>query len=314
MSSPGQANTIDAVAKQELANVAITPMEYHGWPGSYLISNGVAEVVVVPVIGRVMQFRMSGDEAGVFWENRALDGQLAAAPEAEWANFGGDKVWPAPQDDWIKITGRPWPPPLAFDSMPLQATVKGSELVLTSPVDPHYGIQTVRCIALHPSKAKLAIRTAYHKVSGPAVKSGIWFITQLREPQRVFALLPEEVKHSPGFYQMQGPAPHDFQHQGRLISLRRDPANNLKIGAEGRSLLWIGDEYVLHIDHDHAQGATSIYTNMDPLPYVELETEGPLVEMNAGDRIEMTNIYELTCRTTPDVMAEARQAFGLTHE
>jgi hypothetical protein len=312
MSSPGQANTIDAAAN--LTSVAITLIEHRGWPGCYLISNGVAEVIVVPAIGRVMQFRMVGDEAGVFWENRTLDGQLPVAPELKWANFGGDKPWPAPQEDWSKITGRPWPPPLAFDSMPLQATVEGSELVLTSPVDPHYGIQTVRRIALHPGKATLAIRTAYHKVSGPVVKTGVWIITQLRDPQRAFALLPEEVKHSAGFYQMQGPAPQEFQQQGRLISLRRDPANNLKIGVEARSLLWIGDEYVLRIDHDDAQGATSIYTNMDPLRYVELETEGPLVEMNAGDRIEMTNMYELTRRTTPDVMAEARQVFGLTHE
>jgi hypothetical protein len=314
MSSPSQANTIDAAAKQEFTSVAITPIEYHGWPGCYLISNGVAEVIVVPVIGRVMQFRMVGDETGAFWENRALDGQLPATPELKWANFGGDKVWPAPQDDWSKVAGRPWPPPLAFDSMPLQATVEGCELVLTSPVDPHFGIQTVRRIALHPSKAKLAIRTAYHKVSGPAVKTGIWVITQLRDPQRVFALLPEEMKHSPGFYQMQGPAPYEFQQQGRLISLRRDPANNLKIGAEGNALLWVGDEYVLRIEHDSVRGATSIYTNMDPVPYVELETEGPLVEMNVGDRIEMTNIYELTRRATPNVMAEARRAFGLTHE
>lgn len=314
MSSPSQANTIDAAAKQGYTNIAITPMQHHGWQGSYLISNGLAEVIVVPVIGRIMQFRMAGDESGAFWENRLLDKQLPVTPELNWANFGGDKAWPARQDDWSKVTGRPWPPPPAFDSMPLQATVEGSELVLTSPVDTSYGIQTVRRIALHPSKAKLAIRTAYYKVSGPTVKTGVWIVTQLRDPQRVFALLPEEVKRWPGFYQMQGPAPHEFGHQGRLIYLRRDPANNLKIGAEGKALLWIGDEYVLRIDHDSAAGATSIYTNKAPLPYVELETEGPLVEMNPGGCIEMTNMYELTRRTTPDVMAEARQAFGLTHE
>lgn len=303
-----------AAIEQPFTKIEITPIKYHGWPGSYLISNGVAEVIVVPAVGRVMQFRMAGDETGVFWENRVLEGQQPASPDVEWSNFGGDKSWPAPQDDWSKVAGRPWPPPSAYDSMPVQAVVKGSELVLTSPVDPGYGIQVVRHVSLHPTQAKLAIRTAYHKVSGRAVKAGVWIITQLRDPQRVFALLPEVLKHTPGFYQMQGPAPCEFRHGGRLISLKRDRASNLKIGAEGNSLLWIGDEYVLRIDHDRAQGATSIYTNMDPLQYVELETEGPLCEMNAGDRIELTNIYELTRRSTNDTMEEARQAFGLTDE
>ena len=304
----------EAAAKQELTNVAITPVEYHGWPGSYLISNGVAEVIVVPAIGRVMQFRMAGNEAGVFWENRLLDGQLPAAPEVEWTNFGGDKPWPAPQDEWGKVTGRPWPPPLAFDSMALEATVEGRELVLSSSVDPDYGIRTVRHVSLHPTKARLAIRTAYHKVSGPAVKTGVWIITQLHDPERVFALLPEELKRAPGFYQMQGPAPYDFEHSGRLISLKRDPANNLKIGAEGNTLLWIGKEYVLRIDHDSSAGATSIYTNMDPLRYVELETEGPLMELNSGDCVEMTSMYQLMRRTTLDVRAEAHRALGLAHD
>lgn len=308
MSSTSQ---MKAVGVSQRPGIETTLIDYHGWRNSYLLSNGIAEVVVVPAIGRVMQFRMADEEEGVFWENRGLDGELPSAPESEWANFGGDKTWPAPQDDWARIAGRPWPPPPAFDSMQLHATQEGESLVLTSPVDTDYGIRTVRYVTLHSTEAKLSIRTSFCKVSGESIKVGVWVITQLRDPQLVSALLPEQPKRKPGYYQMQGSSPFDFAHDGRLVFLRRDPANNSKVGAEGNSLLWVGEKYTLRIDHDSAAGATSIYTNMDPLQYVELETEGPVVEMRCGESIELKNTYEMSRRTTPDSVAEARRVFGL---
>lgn len=306
-------STSQKTAPSSPNKVTIQPTTYHGWSGSYVISNGLVEAVVVPTIGRIMQFRIVGDDTGVFWENRALDGKVAEKPESEWTNLGGDKTWPAPQDAWLKVTGRPWPPPLAFDALPLTATVQGSDLVLTSPVDPNYGIKTIRRITLDPSSAKMTVKTSFEKVSGEPVNAGVWIITQLRDPQRVFALLPEHPKKAPGYYRMVGDAMKDFEHQGRLISFRRDPASNLKIGAEGNSLLWIGEKYVLHIKHDSPAGANSVYTNMDPLQYVELETEGPVAELKVGESIELTNTYELSRRTTQDVTGEARKVFGLNH-
>src|SRR6266542_1679446 len=47
---------------------------YHGWTNSILVSNGRVEAVIVPAIGRVVQFRLAGAEDGPFWENRALGG------------------------------------------------------------------------------------------------------------------------------------------------------------------------------------------------------------------------------------------------
>jgi len=52
-----------------------------------------------------------------------------------------------------------------------------------------------------------------------------------------------------------------------------------KVGFEGSSLLWIGDKHALRIDSLRAQGAeypdkgssAEVYTNPDPLKYVELD-------------------------------------------
>src|ERR1041384_218159 len=87
---------------------------YHGWTNSILVSNGRVEAVIVPAIGRVMQFRFAGEEDGPFWENSAMTGKAPDPAATEWGNFGGDKTWPAPQSDWPKTTPRAWPPPVAF--------------------------------------------------------------------------------------------------------------------------------------------------------------------------------------------------------
>ena len=38
---------------------------YHGWANSILVSNGRVEAVIVPAVGRVMQFRLAGAAGGL---------------------------------------------------------------------------------------------------------------------------------------------------------------------------------------------------------------------------------------------------------
>src|SRR5256885_1844661 len=87
-----QAQTRDGAASVE---------PHHGWPDALVLSNGKVEVVVVPAIGRIMQFRFAGED-GVFWENSALFGKVHEPKPRAWINFGGDKTWPAPEAAWPK--------------------------------------------------------------------------------------------------------------------------------------------------------------------------------------------------------------------
>jgi len=45
------------------------------------------------------------------------------------------------------------------------------------------------------------------------------------------------------------------------------------------------------------------------LPYVELETLGPLATLKLGDSIALTTTYTIMPRSTADPQAEARRAF-----
>ena len=278
------------------------------------MSNGIVEAVIVPGIGRVMQFRFIGTD-GVFWENAALAGKPVNADGKDWSNFGGDKSWPAPQSEWPKITPRAWPPPTAFDSMPCTATVKGNAVELTTPVDPHYGIRVLRTISLDARQPVLNIKTAYEKIEGELRKVSVWVITQLPEPVAVYGLLPAKSLSADGYVLQSKTAPPSLKRQGNLLSLTRDKKTAYKIGTDASTMLWIGAQFALRIDsprqpnaeHPDQGSSAEIYTNPDPLAYVELETLGPLRELKKGDRIEHGNRYTLYRRGKKEVADEAAQ-------
>lgn len=302
------------------APIQIRVGPHKGWARCVTIANGVIEAIVVPDVGRVMEFRFIG-QASPFWEDPTLRGKAPDPASSDWGNFGGDKTWPAPQADWDKVTPRAWPPPVAFDSMPVEVTVRRDTLVLTSPVDPHYGIRTERVLALQPDAATMTITTTYEKVSGAPLKTGIWIITQLAEPVGVYAPVPVRSLFEQGYNRQSGEVlPADLKVSKGLLSLTRDPSKSTKIGMDTTRLLWVGRTDMVLIESPRQQGAeypdqqssTEIYTNPNPKAYVELEMLGPLSTLNPGDRIQHVNTYTLLPRKLDDAEADARRVLGLT--
>jgi hypothetical protein len=292
----------------------VSKTTYHGWPDSLVLSNGKVEAVIVPAVGRVMQFHFVGEE-DVFWENTALQGKPADPAAQEWINFGGDKTWPSPQADWQKMIGRAWPPPATFDSTPVQGSSKENVVELISPVDPAYGIRTHRDIELDSRKPVLKITTTYEKVSGDPVKVGIGVITQFRDPQRAFIVVRPQSEFPQGYILQNFDRPENITLKGGLLSLTRSHTNKSQIGSDSGTLLWMNKKYATKIESPYVVGAeyadqgssTVIYTNSDPDAYVELETFGPLTLMKVGDKIERTNTYTLYKRSASNPEAEARK-------
>jgi hypothetical protein len=115
---------------------------------------------------------------------------------------------------------------------------------------------------------------------------------------------------------MFGAEPADLKIDGQVLTLARHPRELVKIGTDGTSLAWVGKSCVVRIDAEPGPGEfpdegciTQVYTNPDPLQYVELETAGPLTTMSIGDHIERTVVYTVLPRSTPDPRSEARRVF-----
>lgn len=264
------------------------------------MSNGKVEVIIVPQIGRVMQFRFVGENDGPFWENRALDGKAADSQSSDWINFGGDKTWPAPQGDWEKIAGRGWPPPATFDSVPLQAEIRDEAVILRSRIDPHYGIQTERRITLEAGAA-MRIETTYFKRSGDPVRVSIWTITQLKDPELMLMPLPAKSLFPQGYNKQSEVLPLDLKFENGFVTCRRSTKDSTKIGSDASRLLWGDSNHIVevHAEREAAgefpdqNSSAEIYTNPNPLAYIELELLGPLHRMKSGDSISRTQVYRL---------------------
>jgi len=288
-----------------------TDQEHRGWHDAIVLRNRVVEAVIVPSIGRVMQFRFVGESDGPLWENEKLAGKpMFANPwRANPGSFGGDKTWPAPQSVWN------WPPPDTFDTTPLAVRVNDDRSVtLESPVSPRFGLRAVRRLSLDPTEPVMRIETTYEKISGEPVTVSVWVISQLRDPVAVFIPVPAHSKFSTGATPTWSVPAAFLQHEADWLRFTRDHAATHKTGNDGAILIWAGERQLLRIDLSRIADANypddgcsvEVYTNNDPVPYVELETLGPLKTLRPGDRLSATNTYRLARRTAGALEQDVR--------
>jgi hypothetical protein len=151
----------------------------------------------------------------------------------------------------------------------------------------------------------MTITTVFEKVKGEPRKVAVWVITQLKDPDMILVPVPSNTRYPEGFNKQSKELPEYFKVRKEAISLKRDPNTSTKIGTDGTMLIWIGEKHALRIEAPRVPNAeypdngssAEVYTNIDPLKYVELEMLGPLKEMKLGDKLEHTNLYTLMPRS-----------------
>ena len=230
-----------APKKPAPAPVSVTRLTWHGWDGAVRLSNGVVEAIVVPSIGRIMDFRLAGrpETSPVFvnpdWEGKSV----ADADPTTWAAFGGDKLWPSPQSEWDKHNARAWPPDQTFDGDPEVAALLPDGVKLTTPDSLAFAARATRTITLKPGEARLYVAQTLIKdpdASGPrdGFPLGVWSITQTRGDGTLFLPVGAGAAFPGGFVSLGDagdvPAAPDFTRAGGLLRITRDRAKSHKIG------------------------------------------------------------------------------------
>jgi hypothetical protein len=155
------------------------------------LRNPICEAVLAPDLGgRILSFTAHGREW--LWHNPALldpDLQplvpLSSLPEPEsfatWANFGGDKTWPAPQG-WSGTGEWPGPPDRILDAGRYDVEVSQARpgwARLTSPADERTGLRIVRDVQLDPIRPELTVTSTLVNVSDRVVRWAAWEVTQV---------------------------------------------------------------------------------------------------------------------------------------
>lgn len=157
----------------------------HGdWELIYL-SNGVIELCVAPEIGgRIIQLWFGDQE--LFYVNPRHLGR-AYPPEENnlrtgWKNYGGSKVWPAPQG-WSGDGQWPGPPDPVLDGGPygcevIEDSSGAVALLLRSAPDPRTGVVLSREIRIIRGESIVRIRHKMQNLAERPVKWSIWQVTQ----------------------------------------------------------------------------------------------------------------------------------------
>ncbi len=158
---------------------------YCGWK-SLKLHNGLVSVYVVPSIGgRIMQF-MLGDTP-FLWVNPRLAGKVpppsGLGPNGSWLNYGGDKLWPAPQG-WDNDQQWPGPPDAVLDGGPYACSVAAGRadrvcVSLRSNEDKRSGVQFVRTIRVEDGSTRVHFDATMKNIDSKPRRWGIWSHTQL---------------------------------------------------------------------------------------------------------------------------------------
>jgi hypothetical protein len=141
------------------------------------LKNELIEVQAVPEIGgRIIQYKLG--DYGFFWVNEAIAGTepppSCLGPNGEWLNYGGDKLWPAPQgwgsdQEWFG----PPDPVLDGGSYTAELTKKNGRAVairLTSQKDKRSGIQFSRVFKIFDDTTRVSIESTMKNIDTNTMK------------------------------------------------------------------------------------------------------------------------------------------------
>jgi hypothetical protein len=158
---------------------------YKGWKTLELKNEYVSAQLAPDIGGRIIQFQLGDHE--FLWVNKDLAGKMppdtGLGPKGEWLNYGGDKLWPAPQG-WSGPDEWPGPPGADIEGKPHKASIVTAQgttatIMHISPKDPYSGIQFSRRISVTDGAAGLRIESTMTNVDTKPRRWGIWEVTQL---------------------------------------------------------------------------------------------------------------------------------------
>ncbi|HME00071.1 MAG TPA: DUF4380 domain-containing protein [Terriglobia bacterium] len=177
---------MSTIAEQSIAGFpcTVTREDYRGWR-SVRLANGIMELFVVPEIGgRVIQLRIG--DSDLLYVNRRHAGRVFSPEENNldlgWKNYGGSKVWPAPQG-WSGNAEWPGPPDPVLDGGPYSCQVLNEQQAtaavrLESQPDEYTGLTLSRTIRIFQDSSTIEIRHTMRNTSSRPVRWAVWQVTQ----------------------------------------------------------------------------------------------------------------------------------------
>ncbi len=285
----------------------LAEMRYAGRPATKLASDRLSLTVLPTPGGRIISLQLDGTEL-MYQDPQLIAGSpnVGDAPdvpslkrERSWQHYGGDKTWLAPQDRWTDEL-----PFLDLDSGTYELEeARGDNTIavrLTSPICRESGIQVSRTIFLDEAE-RIRIRLEMTNHTASTVSWGLWDVTQLGGPGRLVMPVRPAPKGLDDVNVYANETRAGREALGRFA--RRDAntvivdchqAEQFKFGTDSRegwllALLDRGDRTIAFFRSIDTYGgaayphpSTSEVFDSETLLYFEMETHGPLIELDPG--------------------------------
>lgn len=237
--------------------INITTGKYKGWK-IWLLKNQWIQLHIAPQLGgRIIQVEMNGYE--FFFTNSSLHGRetiIGQEENREWLNYGGEKIWPAPQG-WDSPDQWPGPPDPVLDggTYSISMTEDSGEdtgVRLTSPFDHYTGLKIIKDITLSRMRSEISVLASFKNESDVPRTWSIWPVCQMNTKN----------SHS-GQYQIICPVNPESQFKNGY-QVMHGLVNNPQYSI---------DKYGnLHVDYQYLVGKVGLDTNSDWTAFLDKGT------------------------------------------
>jgi hypothetical protein len=303
----------------------IVKENYHGWPNTYRLSNGVVEARIVTDIGpRIVDLHPEG-AANMLYVRAAEAGQSG---EDRWMFRGGWRLWVAPERTETTY---------ALDNSPCQTeTVGETTLRVTGPTQPAAGIQKRIDVTLNPGESRLRVTSRIKNIADHPLTYAAWSLPAMRPGGRAFVpfdvgpLTAFDATRSLILWSYTRFADPRYHLGDRLVQIdqrlvqpparaqsgRRDDESKIGVdSAQGWAAYLLDGALVLkRFSHDPKgqypdRGATiEVYSSHE---FLELEHLGPLTTIAPGEEIVFPEDWWVF--TGVDVPAGEAEALKVLH-
>ena len=151
---------------------------YAGWSNCVKLTNGQIELIATTDIGpRIIRFGFVGGQ-NLFKEYKETLGKTGGS---EWQNYGGHRLWHAPEEKPRTY----WP-----DNDPVKTAWDGATLKLIPPVETANGIQKEIEVTLDPKQNSVKVLHRLINLNPWEIELAVWALTVMAPDGR--AIFPQE--------------------------------------------------------------------------------------------------------------------------
>ena len=277
-----------------MSGIEIERVTYEGWEECIRITNGQIELVATTAVGpRIVDFRRTDGENVLFLDENAT----GTAGGEEWELYGGHRLWHSPEHD-----SRTYQP----DNEPIEAELTERGCRLVQPVETETGIQ--KTIEIEMAEDEPVVELT-HELTNEGlwnVELAPWAVSVCKPGGTAVVPFPDGdpdellPDRSLVFWPSTDIGDNRLSYVDDHVLVDQADGPELKIGANGleewTAYVNDGQAFIKTFDYDPERtypdrGASVEVFVLDFM--LELETLGPLVELDPGETTSHTERWHL---------------------